>query len=207
MNGSRRTGAQAGDDPHVDARGGRSRGLVYAVTALELRDLVEYCPESGAFTFKVRPRKYFSNDGSCAAWNKRFPGTSALASESHGGYRFGYLCGVKIYAHKAAWAMAFGAWPGCQVDHIDRDASNNRIANLRLAEAAQNAMNRGAYGSVPLIGVWKEREGFRAQVTVNKKRVWSRRFETAEIAARARDAVAIQYHGEFAALNFPEGCK
>lgn len=41
--------------------------------------------------------------------------------------------------------MHYGPIPdGMIVDHADRDYSNNRLSNLRLATQSQNGMNRGS---------------------------------------------------------------
>ena len=49
-----------------------------------------------------------------------------------------------IQVHRLVWMLNFGAIPpGMQIDHIDRNPSNNLIENLRLVTASQNLYNRG----------------------------------------------------------------
>lgn len=51
--------------------------------------------------------------------------------------------GVRVLNHRLAWRLHTGAWPVGEIDHIDGDGSNNRIANLRVVSSSQNKMNRG----------------------------------------------------------------
>ena len=48
------------------------------------------------------------------------------------------MFGKLIYAHRAAWAIHFGEWPKGEIDHINGDASDNRIINLRVVNRTEN---------------------------------------------------------------------
>ena len=53
---------------------------------------------------------------------------------------------AQIKAHRAIWLFVNGKIPnGLFIDHINRKRSDNRIANLRLADAKLNAENRRRY--------------------------------------------------------------
>lgn len=54
------------------------------------------------------------------------------------------------------------------------------------------------------IGVSRDHNAWRAEVSVKGKRVWGRLFDDEVVAAKARDAAAIQFHGRTTTLNFPE---
>lgn len=62
---------------------------------------------------------------------------------------------VRCLAHRIIWAAAHGTYPGCDLDHINNDPTDNRLANLRLATRSQNLSNatrrksglKGAYWS------------------------------------------------------------
>jgi hypothetical protein len=61
------------------------------------------------------------------------------------GYLAFQIDGAKIYAHRAAWLYVYGEWPALEIDHINRQRNDNRIANLRLANRCQNGQNTGAH--------------------------------------------------------------
>ena len=99
------------------------------------------------------------------------------------------------------------------VDHIDCDGLNNQRANLQIISAAQNAQKarfdharnpkkrHSTYRGVSFLG-WHGR--FLAYVNCDGRREYLGYFDTAEEAARARDARARQLHGKFARLNFED---
>jgi hypothetical protein len=97
---------------------------------------------------------------------------------------------------------------GLFVDHINNDPLDNRRKNLRLATRSQNMQNKrkkknatSKYFGVHLI---KTEKKWSARVKHEGKLVFSARFDNEIDAARAYDAAARKYHGEFARLNFPE---
>ncbi|AEJ81478.1 HNH endonuclease [Erwinia phage vB_EamP-L1] len=48
-----------------------------------------------------------------------------------------------LQVHRLVWIANFGAIPpGMEIDHIDRNPSNNLIENLRLVSRSQNGFNR-----------------------------------------------------------------
>lgn len=108
----------------------------------------------------------------------------------------------KIYrAHRLAWLYMTGAWPEATVDHINRDRSDNRWANLRQATPSQQNRNRPVLPAnrAGLKGVIAHKNGrFYARITVNGKREYSGGFQTAEEAHAAYVARSEQLFGEFA---------
>lgn len=86
---------------------------------------------------------------------------------------------------------------GMIVDHKDHDPLNNQRDNLRNCTHSQNNANsssssKSGYKGVTII----------AAITIDKKSIHLGAFATAEEAAKAYDAAAIKYFGEFANLNF-----
>lgn len=94
---------------------------------------------------------------------------------------------------------------GCKCDHKNHDTLDNRRDNLRRCTSSQNAMNRrkrsdntSGYKGVQRLG-----KKWCVHVTVNRRQRHIGMFSSLEEDARAYDAAAKKYHGEFANLNFP----
>lgn len=69
-----------------------------------------------------------------------------FGSKSTKGYVFGVFQGEGYYAHRLVWAWLKGEDPGTfEVDHIDRNRSNNRFWNLRKIPAKNQTLNTGCY--------------------------------------------------------------
>ena len=49
--------------------------------------------------------------------------------------------GVRLMAHRVAWAIYYGVWPTGMIDHINGDGLDNRICNLRDVTHKENARN------------------------------------------------------------------
>lgn len=132
-------------------------------------------------------------------------GGKAFASKVTRGYLAGELDGVKLRAHRVAWAMHYDQWPDGDVDHIDGDTSNNAISNLRLASNQQNQWNTKARaGSSSFKGVsWKAADKkWQVRVTDGARTKHVGYYADEVQAARAYDEAAKRYHGQFARLNF-----
>lgn len=154
----------------------------------ELRRLLDYNPDTGILTWRVRAaRRIKVGDpaGSCA----------------HRGYlKVKVKCGQYL-AHRLAWFWVHGEWPSLDVDHIDGNTSNNRLSNLRLATKSQNLANRGA-PSVNTSGfkgvAARLGGGWRARIRVDGKNIELGTFYTPEEAHAAYIAAAVHHFGEFA---------
>ena len=97
--------------------------------------------------------------------------------------------------------------PGMFIDHINHNGLDNRKANLRPATRTQNIWHRKKFkrpSRSRYKGVdWsKTQKKWRARIRVNGKRIYLGSFKNELQAAKAYDAAAKKYHGEFAVLNF-----
>lgn len=97
---------------------------------------------------------------------------------------------------------------GMFIDHINRDRLDNRKCNFRIVTRAQNMMNKSQYrnNTSGFRGVtWmKSEQLWVARIDHNRKAIFLGYFKDPEEAARAYDAAAREYRGDFAALNFPD---
>ncbi len=50
--------------------------------------------------------------------------------------------GITISSHRAAWVVYYGVFPSGEIDHINGDPSDNRIANLRDVSKSINQQNK-----------------------------------------------------------------
>lgn len=98
------------------------------LTADVLRQLLDYDKDTGHFTWRA------------PLANRIRPGDKAGQRDGHG-YRQITVCNTAYLAHRLAWLYMAGAWPPDQIDHINGDRSDNRIANLRLATSSENGCN------------------------------------------------------------------
>ena len=110
-----------------------------------LNEALQYNPETGEFTWRVRPRSHIENEHIWKGINTRCAGKRA--DIEHGD---GYRCIIitfegerfRLMAHNVAWAMMTGAWPEHEIDHEDRDPSHNQWDNLRAATHAENGQSQ-----------------------------------------------------------------
>jgi len=105
--------------------------------------------------------------------------------------------------------LLLNARPGELVDHANGDGlDNRRSCNIRICTPAQNGMNKRGYSSgTKFKGIyWYRATGqWTGQITAPGGRRVSIGYHDSEIAAaKARDQLAIELHGAFAFLNFPE---
>ena len=169
------------------------------LTASLARSLLEYSPESGEFTWRLRSGESHAD----RIFNSRFAGKRAGCVDGRSRYRYIRIRGWGIYAeHRLAWLIQTGEWPQHEVDHADGDATNNRFTNLRAATRGENGANRGVQKNsksgrkgvywCPDRGLWA------AEIRSGGVRRHLGRFDTVDRAAEAYAAAAAALHGEFA---------
>jgi hypothetical protein len=99
------------------------------LTAARLHELLSYDPATGIFTWRI----------TCGS---RAPAGRTAGSISATGYRYIKIAKHSYKAHRLAWLYANGAWPILQIDHINGNPLDNRLANLRNADASLNQQNQ-----------------------------------------------------------------
>jgi hypothetical protein len=163
-----------------------------ALTQERLKELLDYDPETGIFTWRGVQRQ-------------TSVGTIAGSVDKDG-----YIAICVDYsprrASRLAWLWMTGEWPSDQVDHKDRDRKNNRFSNLRLATGSQNQGNRSLSktNKSGFKGVSRYRAGERsgrpwqASIRISGKSKNLGYFSTREEAHAAYCAAATAVFGEFA---------
>jgi hypothetical protein len=109
----------------------------------------------------------------------------------------------QILMHKAILKSSQGEL----IDHKDGDGLNNCRDNLRTADRSLNAANscRSSANTSGYKGVSvsQSKRRWRAYIRVNNVCISLGHFDLIEEAAKAYDAAARKYFGEFAKTNFP----
>lgn len=94
---------------------------------------------------------------------------------------------------------------GLEVDHIDRDPSNNDIFNLRYCTRQQNQANKAPCSKSGYKGVCRNGQGWLAQIKKGGKKHYLGTFKTPGEAALAYNEKALEFFGEYAYLNTVTG--
>lgn len=98
--------------------------------------------------------------------------------------------------------VLLGTAAGYVVDHINGNGLDNRACNLRECSHAENMRNRrinvGHAHGFKGVGLHSKYGTFYAQIRAGKIRRFKGGFRTAQEAADAYAAMAIELHGEFA---------
>lgn len=153
------------------------------LTQAYLQTILSYDPDTGIFTWLKSIRYGYA--GRKAGCIKRK------------GY-VGIIIGGKSYlAHRLAWLYSFGEWPSNQIDHINGDKADNRISNLREANASENAQNQfspKSHNPTKTLGVRFNQNGYEASIKINSKNVYLGRFSTPEEAHKAYVAAKRKLH-------------
>jgi len=152
------------------------------LTARRVRELLDYDPETGAFTHR----------------GKRRYGKPAGSLQSKG---YIQLCidGVYYLAHRVAFLYVHGTWPVDQLDHVNGVRSDSRIANLRPATQSQNKANsrRHRNNRAGYKGVYFVHGKWRAQITKDHKFFFLGCFDAPQEAHHAYCRAAQELFGAF----------
>lgn len=166
-------------------------------TADEVRELLDYNPETGALTWKVRQ----ATDPATKWWNTRYAEKQA-GCRNASGYMEVRLFDRLHLAHRLAWIWVNGEWPSSAIDHADGNPSNNCLANLRPTNDSLNqankkkpSTNRSGYKGVSFR---KDKGRYVAQIMANGQYHYLGLFDCPRKAHAAYTAAAKLHFGEYA---------
>ena len=114
------------------------------------------------------------------------------------GYRRVKFSGLRLPAHRVAWALFYGTWPRLPIDHANGISHDNRIANLRLAPPGKNRANSVTKSKHGTKGLDRRRSGrWRVRIWRDGANRPVGLFDTKEEAMAAFAAAHRARHGEF----------
>lgn len=139
------------------------------------KELIEY----------IRKHFIYNEDGTFTRLDRK----NSTGSIDHYGYVIIKIKGKQYKAHRLVFAYFNGYFPTDMIDHINRNRSDNRIENLRVADAKLNNNNvhREPNPDTGVVGIYidKATKGLKAVYTF-KHEGKSYRFRTLEEAINKR---------------------
>lgn len=132
-------------------------------------------------------------------------GSSAGCTDGTSGYRYIKVDGVHCREHRLIFLLHHGYLPP-NIDHINRNKTDNRIENLRPSSESQNNMNRPKMknNTSGITGVtWsKRKKKWIATVRSKGELLYHKMFSNFNDAALARLTAEKVHFGEFAPQRF-----
>ena len=108
-----------------------------------LKESLDYNSETGVFTWlDARPLGHFKNEHGRKIWKSKYGGQAAGCVSSSRGYLEIRVNSKLYFSHRLAWLYVFGQLPSDQIDHINGNRADNRIANLRDVNQQENLRNQ-----------------------------------------------------------------
>lgn len=156
------------------------------ITQDRLKEVLQYNAETGEFIWKVQLNARGTVGSQAGTKSKRYRKRIRVD-------------GVQYFAYKLAWLYVHGQWP-TEIDHINRDDTDDRIANLRVASRSENNFNRRdpVPGKQAGITWFAQTKRWRARIKVNRKEIALGYFVDIADAIAAREAAELKYFPGFA---------
>ena len=154
------------------------------MTTVELlKEMFRYEPSSGKLFWKIGKRV----------------GKRAGSQQGKGGYRHVRVGDKYMYEHRIAMLLTLGEIPeGIQIDHVNHDKGDNRLANLRFTTHTQNGRNmkKISTNTTGVTGVIYDEKyaKYRAQIHIKGKGIYLGSYDTLEEAAAARAEANKRYN-------------
>ncbi|NBT31688.1 MAG: HNH endonuclease [Rhodobacteraceae bacterium] len=175
-----------------------------------LHQLLRYEPETGKLYWKPRYSSDETHQKQLNRWNGARAGKEAFTAVAVNGYKQGRINSKTFYAHRVIMAMVDGEWPPQDVDHINRDRTDNRLCNLRSVTRSENMHNTKtpSHNTSGHVGVsWYKSEcRWVARVWANGQTIHLGRFTRKADAIAARKTAEAEHgfhknHGRDTSIN------
>ncbi|AZF37722.1 Phage HNH homing endonuclease [Pseudomonas sp. R4-39-08] len=156
------------------------------VSVETVRSLLSYEPLTGSFKWIEKP-----------SWGVSVGEIAGFITSA--GYRSIRIAGAGYQAHRLAWLHHYGEWPANELDHINGNKDDNRIANLRDVNRKGNCENQRRpqrNNTSGFLGVsWaKNEKKWKAQISHGGKKRAIGYFDSPEKAHEAYLAVKRELH-------------
>jgi hypothetical protein len=156
----------------------------------DLKKVLAYDKDSGLFTWISGGR------------HNRLAGRIAGSADE---YIIVTVMGLRLKGHRLAWKMHYGVDPVGEIDHINGNKHDNRIANLRDCKKSDNGKNAGLSkrNKSGFRGVTQHtgREKWIASISIDGKNKHLGVFDTPEEAGEVAELARSLYYGEFSGNN------
>ena len=136
----------------------RMKWIKKMITQERLKEILEYNPLSGLFTYKI-------------ARGPRSVGSIITSSNKVTGYMQVMIDGKKYQLHRLAFLYMTGKLPKDQVDHSNHIRGDNRWVNLREVNNTENSHNRAIMSNNKsgTTGVYWHKANCKWQVRISSK--------------------------------------
>lgn len=154
------------------------------ITQAELRARFSYYPQTGELIRRTRSNR-----------------AVRAGTRNSCGYIRIIIEGKAYLAHRLVWLYVYGEFPRADIDHINGDRADNRIANLRDVPRAVNSGNRhtaNRNSSHGVLGVTRASNRWMAQISTHGRKQYLGIFDTAEAAQAAYNSAKQAKEANFA---------
>ncbi len=154
------------------------------ITKEELKRILNYSPETGIFVWKIKPASYIKIGDIAGHKDTR-------------GYIAIMINGKSYKAHRLAFLYMEGYFPEHDVDHIDRNPSNNTWNNLRHVSRQCNNRNckiqKNNTSGVTGVRPRYKNNTWIVQIVISEKNIHLGSFKNFIDAVKARWQAEIKY--------------